>query len=63
MLDVLGQIDRGHSAGTEFMLDGIAVGQGFGEAVEIGHLAMGYGLSAISYQLSAVRGPGVGIDQ
>ncbi len=34
MLDVLGEVDRRHATGTEFPLDGVAVGEGGGEAVE-----------------------------
>jgi hypothetical protein len=34
VLQVFGQVDRGHAAGPEFVLDGVAVGEGGFEAVE-----------------------------
>ena len=34
VLKVLGEVDRGHAAGTDFPLDGVAVGEGVLEAVE-----------------------------
>ncbi len=38
VLQVLGEVDRGHAARAEFFLDGVAVGKGVFEAVEgVGH--------------------------
>ncbi len=34
MLQILGQIDRGHPAATQFPLDGVAVGEGRREALQ-----------------------------
>ena len=34
MLEVPGQVHRGHAASTNFLLDGVAVGEGGGEAIE-----------------------------
>ena len=33
VLQILGEIDRRHATGTKFALDGVAVGEGGGEAV------------------------------
>ena len=37
VLEVLGQVDRGHAATTDLALDLVAVGQGGAETVDIGH--------------------------
>ncbi len=34
VLQILGEVDRGHAARAEFFLDGVAVGEGGLEAVE-----------------------------
>ena len=58
VFDIVREIDGRHAAGAEFVLDGVAVGQGCGEAVDIGHwlraMAMGYGLWAMGDRLSAI---------
>jgi len=49
VLDILGQVHRGHATGAEFALDGIALGEGAGQTFrDVGH---GYGLWAVSYGL------------
>ena len=37
MLQVPGEIDRRHPTSTDSPLDGVAVGEGGGEAVDVGH--------------------------
>ena len=38
VFQVLGEVDRGHAARAEFLMDGVAVGQGGFDAVEgVGH--------------------------
>jgi hypothetical protein len=34
VLEVLGQVDRGHATGTELALDAVAVSQGRGQALQ-----------------------------
>ena len=34
VLEILGEVDRGHTARTDFPLDGVPVGEGGGETVE-----------------------------
>ena len=45
VLQVLGEVDGGHAALAELALEAIALGEGGGEAVEIGHLAWDSSLS------------------
>ncbi len=48
VLQVLGEIDRGHAARAEFFLDGVAVGEGGFETVEgVGHEGLRYGSVAV----------------
>ena len=37
VLEVLRQVDGGHATGAHLVLDGVAVGQSCGQAIEIGH--------------------------
>ena len=42
VLEILGEVDRGHTAAAHFLLDGIAVGEGGFETVEaVCHCVLG----------------------
>ena len=50
MLQVVGEVDRGHPALADFALDGVTGGEGGGETGELGVRCQGSG-----YQVSGVR--------
>ena len=47
VLEIAGEIDRGHPALAEFALDQVAAGEGGAEAVQVGHRGVGIGWASI----------------